>query len=258
MHDDNIWYDICMYEWSWYIDKYDKCVIEGSHNCFIDIWYVACLCMIPSHWAVIRSYVTEPWAHTPIDVICWVTGFIAWPKAQARRLIRFRPSSSTRRTKFMAYDNACIICECIRLYIYPLLWPKVSIWINVSYVWCLSLIKVKLIAWMLRKQKIMIAWIKLFVVELEARVCVYMVGTVDNSGCMNMVIWGRARGSRTCFITWVEQVNWWQIYRINKVCIFRGYAVEISLVCTINVWMYVYVFYCMYVWVYSRLEIVSA
>ena len=164
---DITWYDICTWTiqwlrciytcvWSWYAYK---CFIEGSHNCFNDICYITCLCMIPSHWAVIRSYITEPWAHTPTDVSVELQVLVAWPKAQARRLISFRPSSSTRRTTFMAYDNACIICECIRLYIYPLLWPKVSIWINVSYVWSLSLIKVKLIAWMLRKQMIMIAWI---------------------------------------------------------------------------------------------------
>ena len=44
----------------------------------------------------------------------------------------------------------------------------------------------------------MIAWTKLFVVELIARVRDDIIWVVDDKECMIKIMWGRAGGSRTC------------------------------------------------------------
>ena len=107
-----IWYlymndsitEICIYVWSRYDDK---CFTVGSHNYFIDTCYITCLCLIPTHWVVIRSYLTELWAHTPIvwsaeiqvsekgsswNRLCWVPCPRSMWIPKIKRLMSFRYS----------------------------------------------------------------------------------------------------------------------------------------------------------------------
>ena len=54
-----------------------------------------------------------------------------------------------------------------------------------------------------------------------------MLRKLNDNECMDKVNWGRAGGSRMCYIAWTVYDNAWQVYKMNEVCIYRGYAAEI-------------------------------
>ena len=191
-------YNSMMYDWipMSYHDMMTNGFIEGSHNYFNDIRYITCLCLIPTHWAVIRSYITEPWAHPPIDVLLSCR-FLSLTQGTGSPADQFQTLLLHTKKKVYCSWICMYNLDCIVMYVYLYLWPKVSLCWNVSYVWSLSLVKIKFTSWMLRKQMIMNAWLWLVVVELEARVCVGIVWGLDDNDCMNKVVCGRAYSSRT-------------------------------------------------------------